>query len=70
MNEKDDKITHLGILSNLENGRILARFSNSPGTAMPALSLFVLRIQGWRRIVLRERASAQSGGPTDARKCR
>ena len=32
MNEKDDKITHLGILSNLENGRILARFSNSPGT--------------------------------------
>ena len=32
MNEKDDKITHLGILSNLENGRKLARFSNSPGT--------------------------------------
>ena len=34
MNEKDDKITHLGILSNLENGRKLARFSNSPGTPM------------------------------------
>ena len=33
MNEKDDMITHLGILSNLENGRKLARFSNSPGTA-------------------------------------
>ena len=32
MNEKDDKITHLGILSNLENGRKLAPFSNSPGT--------------------------------------
>ena len=32
MNEKDDMITHLGILSNLENGRNLARFSNSPGT--------------------------------------
>ena len=32
MNEKDDMITHLGILSNLENGRKLARFSNSPGT--------------------------------------
>ena len=34
MNEKDDMITHLGILSNLENGRKLARFSNSPETCV------------------------------------
>ena len=37
MNEKDDMITHLGILSNLENGRQLARFSNSPETGTSTL---------------------------------
>ena len=40
MNEKDDKITHLGILSNLENGRKLAPFSNSPGTGLFVKNVF------------------------------
>ena len=50
MNEKDDMITHLGILSNLENGRKLARFSNSPETPPDTVNLLSVRFFPFREV--------------------